>query len=175
MAGVAIAQDRNFPAALGAGLPPLGSANPGLRPPLRPNRGLMPRGVGFPGYGFVGYGEYGYAAPYPEVPPVVNNLVVVQPPAAPVPPPEPIHSSIQEVKGDSLRSASDAPPAFFVIALTNGSRLTASAVWIQGNEAHYIDADDQSRRVPLADVDRTVTRELNQAHNLNLRIPPPSR
>ncbi|MGZ6465580.1 MAG: hypothetical protein ACXWSC_21850 [Bdellovibrionota bacterium] len=110
---------------------------------------------------------------YPELAPVVNNLVVVEPaatPAAPALPPEPIRSSIQDLKP----AASDAPPALFVIALKNGSRLAASAVWVQGNDLRYVDADDQNRRVPLADVDRTATRELNQARNLNLRLPPPA-
>jgi len=186
VAAAAVAQDRNFPAALGAGLPPLSSFSPGSRPPVGSYRGGGPRGPGYGrgygrgygpgGYGLGGYGlgEYGYAAPYQESPPVVNSVVVVQPPAVPAPPPEPIHSSIQNVKADSTPSASDAPPAFFVIALKNGSRLMASAVWVQGNEAHYVDADDQGRRVSLADVDRAATRELNQAHNLNLRLPPPA-
>jgi len=95
---------------------------------------------------------------------------VFEPPPVFVPPPEPIHSSIQDFKPP----ASNAPPAFFVIALKNGSRLAASAVWVQGNDVRYVDADDQNRRVPLTDVDRTATRELNQARNLNLRLPPPA-
>ena len=110
---------------------------------------------------------------YPELSPVVNNLVVVEPATAPVvpaPPPEPIRSSIQDLKP----AASDAPPVFFVIALKNGSRLTAAAVWVQGNALRYVDADDQNHRIPLTDVDRTATRSLNQARNLNLRLPSPA-
>ncbi len=108
---------------------------------------------------------------YPELAPAVNNLVIVEPsstPAAPIMPPEPIRSSIQDLKP----AASDGPPVFFVIALKNGSRLSAAAVWVQGNDLRYVDADDQNRRVPLTDVDRTATRQLNQARNLNLRLPP---
>jgi len=102
----------------------------------------------------------------------VNNLVVFEQAGAqvPPPPPEPIHSSIQDLKP----AANEAPPAFFVIALKNGTRLTAAAVWVQGNDLRYVDADDQNRRVSLADVDRAMTRELNQARNLNLRLPAPS-
>ena len=48
-----------------------------------------------------------------------------------------------------------------------------SAVWVQGNDAHYMDGDGQSHRVPLADVDPAATRELNQTHHLSLRLPPP--
>jgi len=179
LAVTALAQDRTFPAALGAGLPPLHSFGP---PPglnygaaSRPHHGGFPMGAGY-GYGFGGYG-YGYAAPYSDAPPVVNNLVLVQQPAVPAAPPapaEPIHSSIQNVKAGTEQDANDAPPAFFIIVLKNGSRPTASAVWVQGNDARYIDADGQGRRVPLADVDRTATQELNQTRHLNLRLPPPA-
>ena len=176
----ASAQDRNFPAALGSGLPPLHSTgpHPGLNSgtPARPNRGSRPMGAGY-GYGY-GFGGYGYAAPYPDVPypdvpPVVNSVVFVPPPPAPAAPPEPIHSSIQNVNSNPEPADADSPPAFFVIVLKNGSRLTASAVWVQGNEAHYVDSDGQGHRVPLANVDRPATRELNQASHLNLRLPPP--
>jgi hypothetical protein len=165
LAGAALAQDRHFPAALGAGLPPLRPTSPRAVPPSRPFRGGFPLiGAGY------GWGGYGYAPAYPENAPVVNNTVVFEPPPIPVAPPEPIHSSIQDLKP----AANDAPPAFFVIALKNGSRLSAAAVWVQGNDLRYVDADDQNRRVPLADVDRAATRELNQARNLNLRLPPPA-
>jgi hypothetical protein len=177
----AFAQDRNFPSALGAGLPPLHSVGPpsGLSfggpnfgPSPRPHHGGFPMGAGY-GYGY-GFGGYGYALPYPDTPPAVNNVVLFQQPAVPATPPEPIHSSIQNVKVDSEPSPSDAPPAFFDIVLKNGSRLTASAVWVQGNDARYVDSEGQGHRVPLADVDRTATRELNQTRHLNLRLPPPA-
>jgi hypothetical protein len=99
----------------------------------------------------------------------VNNTVVFEPPPVVVAPPPPIHSSIQELKPPP----SNSPPALYVIALKNGSRLDAAAVWVQGNDLRYVDGDDQNRRVPLADVDRAATRELNQARNLVLRVPPP--
>jgi len=174
----AFAQDRVFPAALGSGLPPLRSSAPSFGQP-RPHRGGFPMGGAY-GYGY-GFGGYAYPAPYPDAPPavnnpVVNNVVLLQQPAVPAAPPVPIHSSIQNVKGDSEQTATDgdAPPAFFVIVLKNGTRVSASAVWVQGNDARYVDGDGQGRRVPLADVDRTATRELNQTHHLNLRLPPPA-
>jgi hypothetical protein len=185
MASSAFAQDRNFPSALGAGLPPLRSSEPhsgmnlGALP--RPHPGGFPRAAGY-GYGYgYGFGGYGYAAPYPDTPPVVNSVVLLQQqPATPPAPPEPIHSSIQNLssiqsgKVDPGQSTGDGPPAFFDIVMKNGSRLTASAVWVQGNDARYVDSDGQGHRVPLGDVDRTATRELNQARHLNLRLPPPA-
>ena len=169
----AFAQDRIFPSALGSGLPPLRSephSGPSSGAMPRPHRGGFPAGASY-GYGF---GGYGYAMPYPDAPPAVNSVLLVQQPPVPAAPPEPIHSSIQNLKNDPEQGASDAPPAYFAIVLKNGSRLSASAVWVQGNEAHYVDGDGQGHRVPLADVDRTATRELNQAHHLNLRLPPPA-
>lgn len=158
----ASAQDRHFPGALGSGLPPLQPAAPRIPPP-RSHR--VPIGPGYWG----GYGYGGYAPVSAEPAQVVNNIVFEAPPVI-LPPPEPIHSSIQDFKP----AASTAPPAFYVIALKNGAHLAAAAVWVQGNDLRYVDADDQNHRVPLADVDRTATRELNQARNLNLRLPPPA-
>ena len=112
---------------------------------------------------------------YPALtaPPVTNVVVFESPPAAPAPPPPPIRSSIQEFNAPEVNpAASREPPAFFVIALKDGSRHTAVAVWVQQDQLRYVDADDQNRRVPLAAVDRVATRELNQARHLNLRLPP---
>jgi len=179
LAATAFAQDHNFPAALGTALPPMNSSGP----PPGFNYGGYTRGdgSGFDGYGFDGYG---YAAPYSNVPRFVNRLVLIQQPAvpaappAPPPPPQPIHSSIQNVKGsfiqnvkgDLKQNPSSAPVAFFMIILKNGSQLTASAVWVQGSDACYVDGNGQGHRVPLADVDRTATQELNQTNHLNLRF-----
>jgi hypothetical protein len=163
LTSAAVAQDRHFPAALGSGLPPLQQTAPRVPPP-RNHRG----GGGFPFWGGYDYGGYA-PAPADQAPPV-NNNVVFEPPPVFVPPPEPIHSSIQNF----TPAASNAPPAFYVIALKNGSRVDAAAVWVQGNDLRYVDAEDQNRRVSLADIDRTATRELNQARNLNLRLPPPA-
>jgi hypothetical protein len=175
MAISAFAQDRNFPAALGSGLPPVHPAGPHFGPTPRPHYGGYPSGAGY-GYGY-GFGGYGYAMPDTEAapnPPVVNSVVFSPPPAPPAPPPQPIHSSIQNLRSDTEQMTSVAMPSFFVIVLKNGLRLTASAVWVQGNDARYVDADGQGRRVPLTDVDRAATRELNQASHLNLRLPPPA-
>jgi hypothetical protein len=184
LAATAFAQDHNFPAALGAALPPMNSSGP----PPGFNYGGFPRGdgSGFDGYGY-GFDGYGYPAPYSNVPRFVNRLVLIQQPvvptvpaapAAPPAPPAPIHSSIQNVKGsfiqnvkvDPKQNPSSAPVAFFMIILKNGSQLTASAVWVQGSDACYVDGNGQGHRVPLADVDRTATQELNQTNHLNLRF-----
>jgi len=101
---------------------------------------------------------------------LIQQPAVPAAPPAPPAPPEPIHSSIQNVKGDPKQNPSSAPVAFFMIILKNGSQLTASAVWVQGSDACYVDGNGQGHRVPLADVDRTATQELNQTNHLNLRF-----
>ena len=112
---------------------------------------------------------------------LIQQPAVPAAPAAPPAPPEPIHSSIQNVRGSFIQNVKgdpkqnpSAPVAFFIIILKNESRLTASAVWVQGNDARYMDGAGQVHHVPLADVDRTATQELNQTHDLNLRLPPPA-
>ncbi|MDP9115221.1 MAG: hypothetical protein M3O20_16250 [Acidobacteriota bacterium] len=163
LASAALAQDRHFPAALGSPLPPLQATVAPRVPPARNHR--IPSGPWYWG----GYGYGGYIPAYAEPAPVVNNIVFEAPPVV-LPPPEPIHSSIQSFKA----ADSNALPAFYVIALKNGLHYDAAAVWVQGNDLHYLDADDQNHLVPLAEVDRRTTRELNQARNLNLRLPPPA-
>jgi hypothetical protein len=166
VAGAAVAQDRHFAGGFGGGRPPQRPIGPRTPPSARPFFGSAPFiGAGYWG----GYDSGGYAPFYPESAPPVNNTIVFAPPPVFVAPPEPIHSSIQDLKP----APSNAPPAFYVVALKNGSRFDAAAVWVQGNDLRYVDGDDQNRRVPLADLDRAATRELNQARNLVLRLPPP--
>ena len=147
LAATAFAQDHNFPAALGAGLPALNSSGPALSfgdfpaalgaglPAL--NSSGPPPGFSYGGftswddYGY-GFGGYGYAAPYSNIPLFVNRLVLIQQPAVPVappappappPPPKPIHSFIQDVKGYPKQNPSSAPVAFFMIILKNVLRI----------------------------------------------------
>ena len=61
----------------------------------------------------------------------------------------------------------------FVIVLTNGSRVEAVAVWVQDGILHYVDPDDRPHQVPLASVDRALTRKLNEDRGLILRLPAP--
>ena len=178
LAGIAGAQDRQFPAALGAGIPPLGPTFPQHGAPQAAPVAPVPRGPGggfrspmyWGGYGWGGYGAYPalYTYPATPAPPVTNVVVLEQAPGPPPPPPPPIRSSIQELNPPP----STDPPAFFAIALKDGTRSSAAAVWVQGNDLRYVDEEGANRRVALAAIDRTATRELNRARHLNLRLPP---
>ena len=84
--------------------------------------------------------------------------------------PSPITSVIHEYNVSAPAPSGAEQPAF-TIALNDGSRLTATAVWVQNGSVHYVDLDDSSRETPLRLVDRNLTRKLNEDRHLNLRLP----
>jgi len=43
-------------------------------------------------------------------------------------------------------------------------------VWVQDNVLHYVDSEGAHKRVSLTAIDRDVTRRMNQAQNLDLRV-----
>jgi len=59
----------------------------------------------------------------------------------------------------------------FVIALANGSRYSANAVWVQNGFLYYVDREDQEHQVPLSSVDSQLTRQLNRENNLAFWLP----
>jgi hypothetical protein len=61
--------------------------------------------------------------------------------------------------------------AAFVIALANGSRYSANAVWVQNGFLYYVDREDQEHQVPLNSVDSQLTRQLNRENNLAFWLP----
>ena len=117
---------------------------------------------------------YGYAPP--------PSVIIVEPPPPQVivqqAPPESVHPVVHDYKD---LSAAGAPTSLtgtgeephFVIALNDGSRISASLVWVQGSVVHYVDTEDRQRQVPLQSVDRQSTRTFNRERNLELRLPAP--
>src|SRR5688572_16149792 len=95
------------------------------------------------------------------------TVVIVQPPAVILEKeakedrrPEPIRSTLLEVK-DTVAPpllASD-PPGAFVIVERSGAEHLATAVVAQGDSVYYVDTQERHRRIPLRDVDRERTRE----------------
>ena len=84
--------------------------------------------------------------------------------------PSPIRSVIHEYNAEAPSSGGTEHPAF-TIALNDGSRLEATAVWVQNGSVHYFDLEDHSGETPLRMVDRNLTRQLNEGRHLNLRLP----
>jgi len=132
----------------------------------------------FPWTGFVGYPVLGSAYPAPQQPPI-QNIVLIQTapqaaPAAPQPPPS-ARPVIQEFRqATSAQPASTAEPRAFFVSLKDGTRLSALAVWADGNDLRYVDQEGAHWRVALSAIDREATRQLNRAQNLDLRLPPPA-
>jgi len=153
-------------------IPALGLASPGFA------GGYGRIAVPQPGYGIGAYPIYpvlggGYAAN-----PAVQNFVVLQtapPPAViEVAPPKPIQSTLWEAPGlKSGEQPASEEPRTYSIALKDGSTVSAAAVWVQDSAVHYMDADGGHKQVPLEAIDREITRRLNRAQNLVLRLPPP--
>ncbi len=118
----------------------------------------------------------GYDYGYPSSP----NIIIVQQPAPQMivqqAPHEVVRPEIHNYKESPL-AATAAPPtanteeATFVIALNDGSRPSASAVWVQNSTLHYIDTEDRQHQVPLKSVDRESTRKLNRERKLDFWLP----
>ena len=115
--------------------------------------------------------DEGYDYEYPAEP---NVIFVPQPAPQVMAPPREIRSEIREY---ALPAESTPAPAergeapFFAIALADGSRLSASAVWVQDSFLHYVDSQDQHHQVPLSSIDRQATRQLNRERNLSFWLP----
>lgn len=147
----------------GIGLRPMGFQHR-FRPALLP--------YGYPlfdyGYDYSGYNEY---------PPEPNVIVVPQPAPQMVmqAPREPVQAAIHEYR-EAPTVLPAAPMAKgeevqFVIALSDGSRRSANAVWVQDNVLHYIDPDDKQQQISMRSVDRHSTRRINRERNLDLWLP----
>jgi hypothetical protein len=142
-------------------------------------------GVGNQRFGPRSFGDYypyplfddGYDFEYPYEYENGFSQNVVEQPVRPVvirqAPPPVVKSEIHSYEIGAPSPAPAAEQPAFVIALNDGSRVIATAVWVQDGLVHYIDTGDLSRQVPLTSVERELTRKLNQERNLNLRLPPP--
>ena len=134
----------------------------------------------FPSSGFFPYALPLFAGGYDYGNPSGPNIIIVQQPAPQMmvqqAPREVVRPEIHDYKG--LPPAAAAAPATatgeeaaFVIALNDGSRHSASAVWVQNGAPHYIDTEDRHHQVPLKSVDRESTRKLNRERKLDFWLP----
>ena len=123
---------------------------------------------------------YPYAYPFfdggydSEYSPEPNVVFVPQPAPHVIVPPREVRSEIREYAlpaQGSVTPVERGPTATFAIALADGARLSASAVWVQDGSLHYVDSQDQTHQVPLSSVDRQLTRQLNQERNLRFWLP----
>lgn len=190
LAGTGALAQRGGPARMGGG-PIEVAPNPGLPtvspiPALQPipalglaSQGFGGGGANFPRrpFGVSGYPVYPVTGGYSAYPQMQNVVVLQAAPQATVisapPPTRPPQSMIWEAPEVSAERLPREEPRAFAIALKDGTTVSASAVWVQDNILHYVDTEGAHKRATLDTIDRDITRRLNQAQNLVLRLPPP--
>jgi hypothetical protein len=137
----------------------------------------------YPAYGITPGLYDGYAGTYPYSP--APNVVVIYPPAegtdyysgeSSAPAAAATQGSpsvvINEYRwGSSSNVATPSKPLHFSIALRDNSVIDAAAYWVEGNELHYVDAQGKRSQVPLSEVDRTRSRELNSERGIEFGLP----
>jgi hypothetical protein len=138
------------------------------------------------GYPYGGYyGGYDYPAyqsspnvtvVYPQqaqAQPQMTNAYYVQQRANPV-----VHDYDeygQEVKRPSGNSQaeSSAPSAspIYLIAMKDGIIRAAVAYWVNGATVHYVTMEHQEKQAPLAQIDRSLSQQLNRERHVHFSLP----
>jgi len=165
---------------------------------LRPYRGRGGVVVAYPYY--LGYPGY-FGDPYPPAPydadnypnPGANNVDPSVVPPSPPPivinqyfsagplPPSPQGWAIQQVPPQQPQDGAVAPPpggqpgdslSPFAIVLKDHTIYSVVVYWVEGTTLNCLTSDNVRKRIPLAEVDRSATRELNDKQNLEVRLPP---
>jgi hypothetical protein len=130
-------------------------------------------GQGYPAQGNAGQGYVGQGDPsqgYPSV--IVNpnytpetaNPVLRDYTYTPVPGAAP--------QQDYQAGAANAPSVFFLIALKDHTIYPALAYWVEDNTLNYITTQGVRNRVPLDQVDRDFSTQLNKERNIDFALPP---
>ena len=168
---------RNLP--LGSGLPRLAPIPP-LGMPLGDSHAFLSVRPPHP------EGRFLYSLPFAAYPvgaptatyyyaPQLN--VVVMPPAAEAErtaevPPAPVNSRLKEYNWpEPVKTPEAGKPEYFVLVLRDGSTRSASALWVQGDEIHYIDARGGHESVPVAALDRDATVDRNRESGIRIFLP----
>jgi len=67
----------------------------------------------------------------------------------------------------------DDQPTIFLIAMKDGTIYPAIAYWVDKNTLNYVTLDTVVKRVPLDQVDRDLSRTLNDQRNVEFKLPSP--
>jgi hypothetical protein len=177
----------------GGGTPPIGI--PGLRiqgvPGANIGRGFQrnPGGFAYPvavpvyvgGYGGYGYG-YGYdPMAQPQAPMYQQqqpNVVVVYPPAPAYSGypaytyQQPAQSNIADVPPAETQTQDQGAATHYLLAFKDHSIYSAVAYWVEGDTLHYFTSGNTHNQVSVALIDRDLTKRLNEASGLEVKLPP---
>jgi hypothetical protein len=73
---------------------------------------------------------------------------------------------------DSQTGAANSPSVFFLIALKDHTIYPALAYWVENNTLNYITTQGVRNSVPLDQVDRDFSAQLNKERNIDFALPP---
>ena len=188
---------RTAPPARRAAPPPRVAGPPPTPPPAAtPVRPVRPGGVFFGGYyPYLPYPDaVPYAGDYAPPPDAAGPTGPVGPPPPPayygadpggqgypsvlVNPnyvPETAHPVMHDYSylapGDTSAAAPAAPAVFFLIAMKDDTIHPAIAYWVQNGTLNYITQQGVRQQVPLTQVDREFSAQLNQERHIDFSLP----
>jgi hypothetical protein len=145
---------------------------------------------GYPFYGgfYGGYDDsyydssYGYS-PYPytvgSYNPSPNVIVVYGQPPAPEPAPAPVYTNVAPPSGRSydeygqeVNPAAKTPGSpIYLVAMKDHSIIAAASYWVNGKMLHYVTLQHQEKQVPLDQVDRAFSQQLNRERRVEFLLP----
>jgi hypothetical protein len=135
------------------------------------------------GYGYIS-SPYAYAQPYPAIPNVtvitvpapeysqvpsiiVNDTIERRSEREYTPPP-----SRESPERDPASSTSDLrKPILYLIASKTGTIWPSVAYWVEGNTLHLVTRLHERKQLPLDQIDRELSLELNRERRVDFRLP----
>jgi hypothetical protein len=126
-------------------------------------------GQGYPPQGNAGQGYVGQGDPSQGYPSVIVNPNYTPETANPV---LRDYSDVPAPQQDSQAGAANAPSVFFLIALKDHTIYPALAYWVEDNTLNYITTQGARNAVPLDQVDRNFSTQLNKERNIDFALPP---
>ncbi len=139
----------------------------------------------WPYYDSYGYGGYGYPADYGYSSPAYNsspNVTVVypaQPQTTTSVYVERAHPEMREYDeyGQEVHPSAPAPTSgtasspIYLLAFKDHVIRAAASYWVEGRTLHYVTLEHDERQVPLGDVDRSLTLQLNRERHVTVQLP----
>jgi hypothetical protein len=111
--------------------------------------------------------------------PVLNDYsnVPLPPPGAVQTPPSAAGApNVQQLNQSGAQPLGGAPlrddqPTIFLIAMKDHTIYPVIAYWVDGDTLNYVTVETVVKRVPLDQVDRDLSRQLNDQRNVEFKLP----
>jgi hypothetical protein len=128
-----------------------------------------------------GYDQYGYDSSYPAYnsSPNVTVIYPAQPQASTSVYVERARPEMREYDeyGQEVQPSASAPPSsaaaspIYLLAFKDHVIRAAASYWVEGRTLHYVTLEHDARQVPLSDVDRDLTLQLNHERRVTIQLP----